>query len=196
MDVSSLTWEELQRLPLEQLREAWPQLTPDQRNAALEALDPAFRLTPDEARRRDSAWTLADPATWRATAASCIVHVVESYGRGEFDMLGAVNAMHLAAIGCWAQDRVQLIGLMAAEARRRRGPGRRRSGCCEYFGTSRQIRSHALSRWRPDGCAFQSDRGITPAAEARLPATTLWRWDRRPRSQTPIPAGHSGEGRR
>jgi hypothetical protein len=126
MDISRLTYEELRRLPGERLRELWPQLSPDQRNAALEASNPAFRLTADELRRREAAWTLADPATWRTTAASCIVHIVESYARGDFDMEGALRAIQLAAVGCWAQDRNALIGTTAMLALRRTRPAKAR----------------------------------------------------------------------
>jgi len=34
--------------------------------------------------------------------------------------------MHLAAIGCWAQERIRLIGLMAEQARCRRPPKKAR----------------------------------------------------------------------
>lgn len=62
---------------------------------------------------------LADAPTWRLTATSCVKHVVESYGRGEIDMTGAIAAMHRASIGCWVQDRVRLIGLTGLMALRR-----------------------------------------------------------------------------
>jgi hypothetical protein len=126
MDSSYLTPEEFERLPADRQRDEFTRLPADLQSAIVEHLDPLLRLTPDELRRRDAAWSLADATVWRMTAASCIRHVAESYGRGEFDMLGAVNAMHLAAIGCWAQDRVRLIGLMAAEARRRSPPKKSR----------------------------------------------------------------------
>lgn len=126
MNSSYLTPEEFERLSPERQRDEFTRLPADRRSAVVEYLDPALRLTPDEQRRRDAAWSLADPTGWRRLAASCIRHVVESYGRGEFGMLEAVNAMHVAATGCWAQDRVQLIGLMAVEARRRTPPKKAR----------------------------------------------------------------------
>ena len=119
MDISRLTPEELQSLTPEQLRETFKLLTPDQQNAAVEHLDPAFRLTPDEQQRRDAAWNLADATTWRAIAAICIQHVVDSYGRGDIDMKDALAAMHRAAIGCWAQDRARLLGTTAVLALRK-----------------------------------------------------------------------------
>jgi hypothetical protein len=122
MDTPYLAPEEFERLAPERQRDEFARLPADRQSAVIEYLDPALRLTPDEQRRRNAAWSMADPTGWRMLAASCIRHVVESYGRGEFDMFDAVNAMHLAAIGCWAQDRVRLIGLMAEEARRRSPP--------------------------------------------------------------------------
>lgn len=126
MDISSLSTEELQhltpadlqRLTLPELRQEYRRLTPSQQSAVVEFLDPAFRLTPDEERRRASAWALADPKTWRVIAASCINHVIESYGRSDLDMKGTLAAIHLAAVGCWAQDRASLLGTTAVLALR------------------------------------------------------------------------------
>lgn len=94
-------------------------ISPDQRAAALEPLHPALRLTPAEQQRRDAAWLLTDATTWRAIAASCIEHVVESYGRRDVDMEEALAAIHRTAIGCWVQDRVMLLGLTASLALRK-----------------------------------------------------------------------------
>ena len=85
MASSYLTPEEFQQLTPERQREEFRRLPAEQQSAVVEYLDPSLRLTPDDQRRREAAWLLADPTVWRVTAASCIRHVVESYGRGEFD---------------------------------------------------------------------------------------------------------------
>ena len=90
------------------------QLDPRQREAALESLDVALRLTPPEEERRDIAMAFAPAEVWGATAASCLVHIVESYRRGDVDMRRALAAMQRICVGATSQFRIMMLGLTAA----------------------------------------------------------------------------------
>jgi hypothetical protein len=150
MAISDLSIEELQRLTPEdlddltiaELRQAYPRLTleqqkvaqqldpqwtSEQESAALGFCFPAYRLTPEEERRRAYALTLADASLWRRIAESCIPLIVESYSRSDVDMKGVLAATQLAAIGCSAQDRVTLLGETAVLALRQK-PRKRKRG--------------------------------------------------------------------
>lgn len=74
---------------------------------------PAFVLSREDEERRRIALSLADGDTWRKTAASCVVHIVESYRLGEIDMQGAMAGMRRVAVGCLPQERVWNLGLTA-----------------------------------------------------------------------------------
>lgn len=149
MAISDLSTEELQRLTPEdlddltivELRQAYPRLTLEQQKVArqidppltseqetilLGFCFPAYRLTPEEERRRAYALTLAHAARWRLIAESCIPLIVESYCRSDLDMKGVLAATQLAAIGCSAQDRVTLLGEAAVLALRQEQQKKRR----------------------------------------------------------------------
>lgn len=90
------------------------QLNPKQREAALESLEVALRLTPEEEERRDTARAFAPEDVWGATAASCLVHIVESYRRGDVDMRQALAGMQRICVGATSQFRIMMLGLTAA----------------------------------------------------------------------------------
>lgn len=90
------------------------ELDPRQREAALETLDAALRLSPEEDERRKAARTFAPAEIWGATAASCLVHIVESYRRGDVDMHGALADMQRICVGATPQFRIMMLGLTAA----------------------------------------------------------------------------------
>ena len=85
-----------------------------QREAALESLEVALRLSPEEETRREIARTFAPAEVWGATAASCLVHIVESYRRGDVDMHGAIADMQRICVGANSQFRILMLGLTAA----------------------------------------------------------------------------------
>ncbi len=138
VDILVLPAKELSRLTADELQAALGKLTPEQRQslapeqvaAIMEVLDPAFRLTEEETQRRDAARRLVDPDNWRVIVASCLSLIRESYDNGELDLDDAVEAVGRIAIGCWPQDRVRLLGTMAALLLQRtvkpRGAGDRR----------------------------------------------------------------------
>lgn len=90
------------------------QLSADQRDALIEAAHEGVRLTADEHRRRAIARAFAPADVWGATAASCVVLIVESYRRGEVDMRGALAAVQRVAVGATTQARVTLLGITTA----------------------------------------------------------------------------------
>jgi hypothetical protein len=95
-------------------QQEFAQLEPAQREAALESLDVALRLTPEEQSRRAIARTFAPAEVWGSTAASCLVHIVESYRRGHVDMHGAISDMQRICVGANSQFRILMLGLTAA----------------------------------------------------------------------------------
>jgi hypothetical protein len=113
MDISRLTPQEIQRLTPDAV-----QFTPEERSRLTPEQCAAVLLSPDEQRQREAAWQLADAKAWREIAGSCVTHVLESYRRGDVDLRDALGAIHRAAIGCWAQDRIHLLALTAARALR------------------------------------------------------------------------------
>jgi len=92
--------------------------TSPQEIAAKLASHEAFRQTDDEETRCNVARTLADPNAWRGIVASCISPILHSYSNGELSLGDAVDILGRIAIGCWPQDRVQLLGLLGALALR------------------------------------------------------------------------------
>src|SRR5688572_22366936 len=119
MDILRLTLEELRCLSADALQyelqqlssEQRKELTPEQVAAAMEILDSTFQLTPEERERRDAARRLADPDGWRVITASCLSLIRESYDLGELTLQDAIEAVGRIAIGCWPQNRVQLLGM-------------------------------------------------------------------------------------
>jgi len=126
MNILSLTPEELERLTPEQLLEELNHLTsqelkrftPQQQGAVMETVDPRWRLTPEERRRRDAARALADPDTWRKIGSSCVEPILGSYQKGHITIAEATDIIDRISIGCWPQARVELIGETAALALR------------------------------------------------------------------------------
>ncbi len=51
---------------------------------------------------------------WGATAAFCLVHIVESYRRGDVDMRDAISDMQRISVGANSQFRIMMLGLTAA----------------------------------------------------------------------------------
>jgi hypothetical protein len=86
-DILGLSPDALKQLPADQLNEELNRLTPAQRKrlkpeqvaAAMESLDGAFRLTPEEQHRRDAAWRMADADSWRHITASYLPLICDSY---------------------------------------------------------------------------------------------------------------------
>lgn len=83
-------------------------------SAQVEELDPSLRLTPGEERQKQLALTFAEVKIWQKTAASCIVHVVQSYRVGDVDMQRALRDMHRIAVACPTQVRIWLLGVTSA----------------------------------------------------------------------------------
>lgn len=95
-------------------QEEFAQLNPKQREAALESLATALHLSPEEAARREIARSFAPADVWGASAASCVVHIVESYRRGDVDMREALADVQRISVGATSQFRVLLLGVTAA----------------------------------------------------------------------------------
>lgn len=89
-------------------------LAPAQQEAVLESLDAGLRLSPEETERRNLARSLAPADVWGATAGSCVVHIVESYRRGDVDMQDALAGLQRISVGANSQYRILLLGLTAA----------------------------------------------------------------------------------
>ena len=111
-------------------QEEFAQLSSSQQEAALESLHVALQLTEEQAARRDIARAFAPAEVWGATAASCVIHIVESYRRGDVDMHGALAGLQRISVGANSQFRILLLGLTAArllqEQQDPRKPGQRR----------------------------------------------------------------------
>jgi hypothetical protein len=112
MDIATIA-QEWRRLPPGKRKRYLNALSPEQRTALGEFMEPALRPTPEEERFRQAAWQLADAATWQTVAASNIIHVVESYRRGHVSFNEAMTGVHRISVGCWSNGRVQLLGLTA-----------------------------------------------------------------------------------
>lgn len=95
-------------------QEEFAKLDPKQREAILESLHFALALGPEEERRREFARAFAPPDVWGATAASCVIHVVESYRRGDVDTRRALADIQRISLGATSQFRILLLGLTAA----------------------------------------------------------------------------------
>lgn len=112
-----------ERLPSQ---EELDQLEPAQREAAFESLHLALSLSEGELRRRDAARAFAPPDVWGATAASTVIHIVESYKRGEVTVEGALAGMQRISIGARTQFRMLLLGMLAARLLQEQPPPKQR----------------------------------------------------------------------
>ena len=128
MDIASLA-AQLGQLSAEERSKRFKTLTPAQQAGLLEHMDPTLRLTPEELRCREAAWALADADLWQQMASSNVIHVVESYRLGHVTFTEAMEGIHRASVGCWAQIRVRILGLTAVRLLRtvpsKRRPGQR-----------------------------------------------------------------------
>lgn len=114
MDRPRITQEEIARLE------------PGQREAVLESLDAGLSLSPEEDERRKVAREFAPAEVWGATASSCLVHIVESFRRGDVDIGRALSDMQRISVGATPQFRILLLGILAARLLQERPDHRKR----------------------------------------------------------------------